>query len=131
MNKLIYILLSLIILSGVASATISGNIYVEATKAINGSQIFGLPVVEINIAKTPLLIDLEFRNNFTSPRGSLMQIPNHLSSEMNLHFGYISPNNTWVTYSLNGTYNYAGNDFGIPEGFMFGNSFRFGYGFIY
>lgn len=125
MKNIITILL-LILLSSSVNAGVKGNMYCELTKAINGGQLWGLPVLEVELTKTPLLIDLEFRNNFTSPRGHVTSFPNHLSSELNVHIGYKSNTGTWITFSLGGEYNYAGNDFGIPEGMSMKNQLRWG-----
>lgn len=131
MYKTLFTLLSIILLSASANALLSGNVYIEASKIVNGGQVIGLPVVEIEIAKTPLLIDLEFRNNFSSKRGALGTIPNHLSSVSKLHFGYIAPSGIWTSFSLNTEFVYAENDYGLKEGLNFSNDFRIGYSFNY
>lgn len=132
MKRLLLSLLMLVMVSGISTAipqdkTASGHLYIEIEKAVNGDQVWGLPVFEMNIARSPLLIDVEFRNNFTSPRGKIMSFPNHLSSKVDLHLGYISKTNSWITFSLGVGYMYAGNDYKLPSGLFFDNKLRFGY----
>jgi hypothetical protein len=122
--KNVFFVIWVFLMSSVAFAGTSGNIYVEIKKDVNGGQLYGLPVFEMSIAKAPLLIDIEFRNNFTSPRGSL-GIPNHLSSELNFHVG-IKHGAFWTTFSLDPTIVYEGNDYGRPAGWYFDNKLRAG-----
>jgi len=122
-----WIFLALIVMSGVAfSAPLksSGYLYGEVSKGVNDGYIWGLPVLEWNILQKPLLIDLEFRNNFTSPRGSL-RIPNHHSSQFEVHLGQVW-GAYWATFSFGGIYYYGGNDDGIAEGLGFRNTLRGG-----
>lgn len=96
------------------------------SKNVNGGQTFGIPVLEWNIIQSPMMLDLEFRNNFTSPRGNIKSFPNHLSSRASVHLGYKSQAGTWITFSLGAEYTYAGNDFGLPEGASLFNELRYG-----
>lgn len=125
--KLLTTLLAISLLSSVAfSAPLksSGYLYAEVAKEINGSYKWGLPVMEWNIMQKPLLVDIEFRNNFTSPRGNI-QIPNHHSSQLEVHLGNQVGQFFW-TFSLGGIYYYGGNDDGIAEGLGFRNTVRIG-----
>ena len=125
--KLLTALIGLVMLAGVAfSAPLksSGFLYAEVQKEINGSYKWGLPVLEWNILQKPLLVDVEFRNNFTSPRGSLI-IPNHHSSQLEVHLGQ-TWGQVWGTFSLGAIYHYQGNDDLIAEGLSFVNTFRLG-----
>lgn len=126
--KIIYIFLLVLILSSSCSAGMNGNVYFEVTKAINGGQVFGIPVLEMEITKTPLLIDLEFRNNFTSPRGKITSFPNHYSSQLEVHIGN-KYKSLWWSISLGGEVIYPGNDFGIAPGVNGINTFRVGTAF--
>lgn len=125
--KLLTTLLAISLISSVAfSAPLksSGYLYAEVAKEINGSYKWGLPVLEWNIMQKPMLIDIEFRNNFTSPRGDL-RIPNHHSSQLEVHLGQVW-GAYWATFSLGGIYYYGGNDDGIAEGLGFRNTLRGG-----
>jgi hypothetical protein len=127
------IIIALLILSSTAFASIpesTGHLYLEMRKDVNGGQLYGLPVLEWSITQQPLLIDLEFRNNFTTPRGKMYSFPNHLSSQLEVHFGATNKaKTTWWTFSLGIKYNYAENDYKIPEGWEFFNTARVGYSF--
>lgn len=125
--KLISTLLAISLLSSVAfSAPLksSGYLYAEVAKAVNSSYVWGLPVMEWNIQQKPFTVDIEFRNNFTSPRGDL-RIPNHHSSQLEVHLGQVW-GAYWATFSLGGIYYYGGNDDGIAEGLGFRNTARIG-----
>lgn len=125
--KILASLLMLLMIGSSSIAGVTGNIYMEVTKAVNGSQVYGLPVLEVSILKEPLLVDIEFRNNFTSARGKI-GIPNHLSSELNVHMGV--QQGTWFgTFSLGPEVVYAGNDEGLPSGIFFKNTLRVGASF--
>jgi hypothetical protein len=131
--KLIYVFTVILFLSmtGASIASIpesTGHLYFEMKKDVNGGQLYGLPVLEWSLTQQPLLIDLEFRNNFTTPRGKMYSFPNHLSSQLEVHFGVTNKaKTTWGTVSLGIKHNYAGNDYKIPEGWEFFNTARFGY----
>lgn len=125
--KSINAILAILLISSVAfSAPLksSGYLYAEVAKEINGSYKWGLPVLEWSIQQKPFTVDIELRNNFTSPRGNI-QIPNHHSSQLEVHLGNQIGQFFW-TFSLGGIYHYAQNNDGIPEGLSFKNTLRGG-----
>ena len=105
----------------------SGFLYIEVSKGINNSTLYGIPVLEWSVMQKPLLVDIEFRNNFTMPRGS-MSFPNHYSSQLEVHLGQVW-GNFFSTFSLGGEVIYAGNDYGIPAGVNGRNTLRAGFSF--
>jgi hypothetical protein len=123
-----FIFLAFLISNGNAGAlNTSGNLYFEATKGINSGIMYGIPVLEWNIQQKPFMIDIEFRNNFTSPRGKI-SFPNHYSSQLEVHLGQVW-GNAWATFSLGGEIVYAGNDFAEPAGVKGLNTLRMGVSF--
>jgi ABC-type amino acid transport system permease subunit len=125
--KLVALLIGLVLLCGVSNASqlkSKGNLYIEQTKEINGGMIFAIPVLEWNLQQKPFMVDLEFRNNFTLPRG-VIAIPNHLSSQLEVHLGQ-KWNNYFATFSLGGEVIYDGNDYGLQSGVRGFNTIRIG-----
>lgn len=131
MKYLIPLVFTILLLAVPAFA--DSNLYIEIVKQINGSWKAGLPILEVEIAKTPLLIDWESRLNYTMPRGGSAW--NHHSIASEFHVGAEWPltykgksPTSWLyaTGSIGGIFYIQGNDDSIPSGLELSNTFRAG-----
>lgn len=117
------------------AASAESFLYLEQTKAINGSFEYRLPKIELNSQKWAgnffgnkcfYLSEFEGGLVYTAPRASMFQL-NHHSVEGAWHLG-LEVGAIWATYSLGGRYYLAGNDSGIAEGSELANTLRVGIG---
>lgn len=101
-------------------------LYGEIYKDTNGSYIWAIPKLEFNQKDGMFIREQTLELDWTNPRSGALQIPNHYQVKAEYSVGF-EVGQWFGTFGINGRYVFKGNDYGIPEGWYFGNTFRFGY----